>query len=334
MSKKRKVFIIVFNSFILFLVCFYCFKTEDNKPDFYNVETNEIAYFYIPNKIIYVQGGSANLNAVFSFDDYELGNGVYLDSAKDNRGKDLFLNLASDIYIPIEDGGTDLTDNKPLGLADYHFISPLLGSYQVFVKRDSVLNNDSNISFLIDEKQIWKNSGNCDNKEEDWCLWNEVNLPQGSHRLTIFNGESEMDSIKSRDMILKHSRTRQIFSSPLKFARINSTKYIVKLEKLPTQPFLLVFLEGFNPNWKVYLNSSPPDSYHFWETWFSKPLIGENHFMINGYANSWLIDPDASEGVDTAGFIIDYWPQKFFYLAIVIVCLTLLFCINCLIIFK
>lgn len=66
---------------------------------------------------------------------------------------------------------------------------------------------------------------------------------------------------------------------------------------------------------------------NIWETWFQKPVVGEeNHFTVNGYANSWVIDvakicqekpgqcvknPDGSYDLE---LVVDFWPQRLFYM--------------------
>ena len=50
-----------------------------------------------------------------------------------------------------------------------------------------------------------------------------------------------------------------------------------------TEPFVLVLLEAFNAHWKVYVNGAPvPDA---------------QHYMVNSYANGWLIDAKGSVSV-------------------------------------
>ena len=70
-----------------------------------------------------------------------------------------------------------------------------------------------------------------------------------------------------------------------------------------------------------------------WETWFKKPLSEENHLMANGYANSWIINTDEickeadkcvknSDGTYDLELVIEYWPQRLFYLGLFVSGLT------------
>jgi len=78
----------------------------------------------------------------------------------------------------------------------------------------------------------------------------------------------------------------------------------------------------------------------FYETWLQKPIINEsNHLTANGYANSWIIDPQeiCSENPDkctenpngTYDFelVIEFWPQRLFYIGLFILGITLCSCI-------
>jgi len=83
----------------------------------------------------------------------------------------------------------------------------------------------------------------------------------------------------------------------------------------------------------------------FWETWLAGKINrnvlqipDENHLTVNGYANSWIIDPDEicknegfcrknGDGSYDMELIVEFWPQRLFYIGLGISGLTLLFCI-------
>jgi len=81
---------------------------------------------------------------------------------------------------------------------------------------------------------------------------------------------------------------------------------------------------------------------YIWDTWFKEPMAdGENHLMANGYANSWWVgldeikesgnyvqNPDGSIDFEV---IVEFWPQRLFYLGMGISGLTLLGCFTYLI---
>ena len=84
-----------------------------------------------------------------------------------------------------------------------------------------------------------------------------------------------------------------------------------------------------------------------WETWFSKDQLSDtNHLMVNSYANSWLIDISKickNDGLclknnDDSSYdfelIIEFLPQKFFYLGLTVSVFVLLCSLIYLIGFK
>ena len=73
------------------------------------------------------------------------------------------------------------------------------------------------------------------------------------------------------------------------------------------------------------------------ENWFRKPIFEDTHLEVNSYANSWLIDPlkICSQNLtackrDTDGtynweMVIEFWPQRLFYIGILISLIAILF---------
>lgn len=73
----------------------------------------------------------------------------------------------------------------------------------------------------------------------------------------------------------------------------------------------------------------------FWETWFSNPINNDkNHLMANGYANSWIIDPNDfcrnnlcspnPDGTFEIELVLEYWPERIFFGGISVTIATIL----------
>lgn len=134
------------------------------------------------------------------------------------------------------------------------------------------------------------------------------------------------------------------------FQEINPTKYQVKIENA-TQPFFLVFSESYDPEWKAYIENSgtgfgniianygnvgveeansttsfTPGDIHYL---FDKSLPDNDHYIVNGYANAWYIDPAEIAKDQNGSFEITlfYQPQSFYYLGIIISGVTFTACI-------
>jgi len=121
----------------------------------------------------------------------------------------------------------------------------------------------------------------------------------------------------------------QPITPKINFTKITPTKYKVRVGNV-LEPYTLVFAESFHPGWKVYLDnqSNQVSKTNLFETWGEKSLPEERHSLIDGYANSWYIEPDDVGGQENYVLIIEFAPQKLFYVGLSI---SLLIVISCLI---
>jgi hypothetical protein len=101
------------------------------------------------------------------------------------------------------------------------------------------------------------------------------------------------------------------------FQRINPTKYVVRIEHA-SDPYILSFQEAYSVGWKAYIDDSRnfPGVSLFLGI-FRKPLFEKNHFEINGYANAWFMEQKGDYDI-----VVEYYPQRFFYIGIVISIVT------------
>lgn len=139
------------------------------------------------------------------------------------------------------------------------------------------------------------------------------------------------------------------FPPKLTFARINPTKYKIKVEEA-SGPYSLIFAESFSRGWKVYVlplkkennlfdrvtksyfdnrvlegvNQSRLFNRYIFETWGKPSLPEERHLLVNGYANLWKINPEDSSGNKNYEIILEYRPQRLFYLGFFVTLLVLM----------
>lgn len=85
----------------------------------------------------------------------------------------------------------------------------------------------------------------------------------------------------------------------LDFTMINPTKYIVKVTNA-TSPYVLVFSQTFHTGWKLYLNNIA--------------IANNHHEIVNGFANSWIVTPEDVNNLTDYTLILEYYPQKIFYI--------------------
>ncbi len=134
------------------------------------------------------------------------------------------------------------------------------------------------------------------------------------------------------------------------FKRMNPTKYYVKIENA-TEPFILIFSESYNPQWKAYLSndetdidiSSTYESFRVKEArheheyapqdigyLFKVPLNENKHFQANGFFNAWYLDPKEFQK-ENFTIVLYFLPQSQFYIGATITGLFFLICIGYLI---
>lgn len=123
------------------------------------------------------------------------------------------------------------------------------------------------------------------------------------------------------------------------FEKINPTKYSVTVEGVHG-PYLLVFSERFNRNWKIFRDDAhelltETESYFngairvkeqqdiFFDsdtirTWRKKAIADKRHVVINGYANGWYILPEDTETMERYNFVIEMTGQRYFYIGLLI----------------
>jgi hypothetical protein len=96
------------------------------------------------------------------------------------------------------------------------------------------------------------------------------------------------------------------------FSRINPTKYQVKVEGARS-PYTLIFNESFHEGWKVSVGQSP---------------IDVDHLLVNGYANSWYIEPEDVGGAKDYELMVEFWPQRLLDLGLALSLTSLLGCLG------
>jgi hypothetical protein len=103
---------------------------------------------------------------------------------------------------------------------------------------------------------------------------------------------------------------------------MNPTRYIARVQA--EGPFFIVFSESFSRQWRACISSDGGTT--SWLAALFKGGVPEDaHFLVNGYANAWYIDPGAL-GIKGDSFTITlyYRPQSFYYLGWVISGVTLI----------
>ncbi len=95
------------------------------------------------------------------------------------------------------------------------------------------------------------------------------------------------------------------------------------------------FIDFISKNFQGTIQNDNLTNGIFYETWLKKPIDSNTHKVVNRYANSWYIDPQqicqqasmcyqSQDGSYNFEIIIEFWPQRLFYIGILISGATLL----------
>ena len=162
------------------------------------------------------------------------------------------------------------------------------------------------------------------------------------------NKNLRVERISQPEIILENDSGKKELIPKITFRQINPTKYGIKIEGA-VAPYHLVFSENFHKDWKVYLSKDDIVGNdiiavyfdgeiketrqknvflekNIFQTWFKKPLAQNTHFGANGFANSWYITPEDVNGAKNYELIVEFWPQRLYYLGFIISSLTLSTC--------
>ncbi len=153
----------------------------------------------------------------------------------------------------------------------------------------------------------------------------------------------ELPDIQNRYYLVSDPQTNFVEPREITFDLINPTKKLVHI-KGATTPFYLAMSESFHPQWQAQFNNEKVNG--FLDSWvpFVKPyrVRDEHHFELNGFLNGWYIDTTEycqnnnlctknSDGSYDLELVLEFFPQRWFYLGLLISGTTLFGCISYLI---
>jgi len=269
---------------------------------------------------------------------------------------------SQEFVIPLGYIGENLLDNN-LRIKDYLSDSTYLISFDYQSSDDGNLFVSEGESGKI-AQTILLSTGK-EFRHFDMFFKSSAEVSRGDLHLSVSNVENLIvKKIYQPEIILKSSNLQILNpkrqTPKITFMKINPTKYKVTVEGA-SDSYTLVFSENFNKNWKAYINFKPAvlipignerlvkedtminyfngeikevdhkniflDRNTF-ETWGKKPIPEENHLLVNGYANSWYITMEDANKKQDYEIIIEFLPQRFFYIALFISGLTMVGCFG------
>jgi len=240
---------------------------------------------------------------------------------------------------------------------DFKLKIPIKATYEIYFKKDSVLANNKNVSVKIGDQVLAKDKVVV--SKNGWEYFNQVDLDEGEYDLKLYTGDVQMDYVNSGDVVFSaEDLVKPIITPKLEYKQVNPTKYIVNVSGA-SESFPLIFSESFHSKWKIYVQSElisqGEGSFvsennqgtiqnenlaggRFYDIFFRKPVLNDKHFVINNFANAWWMDVDVLEqsgiikkqanGTYDFSVVIEFEPQKYFYVGLGISGITLLGCLG------
>lgn len=165
--------------------------------------------------------------------------------------------------------------------------------------------------FEFDTKSVRGTPDNCDNTGK--CTFHYEKTIQASKdarnaHLFIYAFSEEKES---SNILLENIRIEQVIEPQLvihldkmrpqrnlpnvTFVKNNPTHYTVEI-KDAKDPFVLAFVESFDENWQLLFNA--------------KQIAANKHYKINGFANSWVIEPQDTDNKNAYTLEIKYKTQN------------------------
>jgi len=283
-------------------------KESFGKLDLYEMDDNFfIQKIYIPDNIIYFHGGIEDIEylaKISSFNEFDKKSGVIFSEFLDNNDIQT-MDYISYIFLTV-----DIQRNKDDTNWIYKIDVPSMFDYNVYF-RNSESFEKHDVDFIVintdgNKKKI--KIKDIDIRNEEWIFLDNLILDIGSHEIEISLFDSmgrEKPSIKL-DLAIKVNKDKEDIEKEkpiVTFKEINPAKFSVQIRKAK-YPYFLVLSENFNEKWKLYLNK--------------KPVSKDEHYIINGFANSWLIEEKGNYNLT-----VEYLPQRYMNFGVLISFATL-----------
>ncbi|MBU4348439.1 hypothetical protein KJ671_03015 [Patescibacteria group bacterium] len=298
---------------------------ENNNLVVYSVGQDNNGIFYVPGQIIITTDTLDSLTDIVSALNYQSNSAIYFqDQNKSNE-------MISELKKINKD-----SDENTFPILEFKKINPIKYKIRVHGAKD-----DFPLVFSESFHSGWKvypvksgNAGILQGTE----LFNRA----GNYKILDGNDEDQASSEELSDYISKGWVTDLGNGNEKK---IEHKKWEDGKEKLD-------YVEKYNidfvsKNFQDTIQNDNLPKGSIFETWFKKPLPEENHLTANGYANSWWIDleevcqvesykvesgegsfciknPDGSYDFE---MVVEFWPQRLFYVGLGISGITLLGCI-------
>ena len=291
----------------------FSYLLNDSVIDVYQVKsTYMLPYFYIPQEIIISNLNLTALPDIVSQTDYQIRSAIYFENQNNPK-------LTQKI-IDVQKQQNNSQDNGPT--IEFHKISP--AKYRIR------LHNASNNVLLVFLQSFHKG-------------W-EVYLRPYSYDVnsSLLSSYKQFDAYAPDQVNLND--LRNLIDSGFVSTLGDGKEKVIEQRQLmkegavsyPIERYTVSFIS--KESYGTIQNDNLPDG-AILETLFEKPIIGDdNHLLVNGYANSWIIDTDRiclendkckknPNGTYDFELVAEFSQQKIFFISSIISVTSFIFCI-------
>ncbi|MEM4275062.1 MAG: hypothetical protein QXT65_04170 [Candidatus Nitrosocaldaceae archaeon] len=292
----------------------YILNTADqlNKFIWKEIGTIDVGKGYHKITLRNLEGFNAiNLFALIPKQEYEDAK-IQLEQSLQDKRIIYILEAESDLYnqnSKISDKYEEASNGQMLELNE---TSKLSNTIEIIKTSDYIfaIRSMGHLTIKIDDREYKINS-----PQLNWNYIGSIGLERGKHTIELTNlaqSPANVDVIWFYNTQKENEPIENIFvdedpAQVISYQKINPTKYVVKVNAI--KPFLLSFAESYDPLWVTYVNGEKIQSI---------PLFG----TINGF---WINQQGLLE------IIIEYEPQRWFYIGSIISVTTLIVCTTYLI---
>ncbi|MEI6774569.1 MAG: hypothetical protein WCL18_07475 [bacterium] len=275
-----------------------------------------LPYFYTPNSLIFSSQKLGTLPGILNQDDYKIKSAIYFENSMKAEKE----SSTSALFNPELIKKTEIK-NTPI--LEFKKIDPT--KYRVVVHRAK---GEFPMVFSESFHEGWKTYL----AAPDNLKFN-TNNQISKYKILDGNGEDQANREELKSYI-----ARGLISS-----LGNGKEKEIKHMKWENDREKLDYVEKYNidfvsKNFQDTIQNDNLPSGSIFETWFKKPIEeNKNHKMVNGYANSWMINTEKicrigckknSDGTYDFEMVVEFWPQRLFYIGLAISSTTLLGCLS------
>ena len=276
-------------------------KIEENSFfNLYKVHNNYyLPHFYTPQTVITTTEDIDTLPEIVSQENYNIRSAIYL-----NQQEDAIKTVNS----------TPIIEYKKINPTKYRVIlHQATGSFPLVFSESF---HDGWNTYLVDYKK------------------HPINFNESDYRILDGNEEDQANVEELKGFIEKGYISSL---GDLEEKNIKHTKWENNNEVFDyNEKYKIDFI---SKNFQDTIQNDNLERGKFYETWLEKPIDNnENHSVVNGYANSWTINPNEicvdnpkcvknADGTYDLELIVEFWPQRLFYIGVFVSGITFFGCL-------